>query len=100
MFKGLFDYSVITNKIDQACGDWPETGNIIYFHMSGNEVIYIGYSRNFIRRQREHRIKSPWWDEITSIRFVRVHKYYKDPFILEKLAIKQFKPKYNVKMND
>jgi hypothetical protein len=65
-----------------------------YVVYAGPEVIYVGRTDHFGMRQRNHRVRSPWFDEMTDIHH-RHHASYADSLVDEALLIRLHQPKYN-----
>jgi hypothetical protein len=65
-----------------------------YVVYAGPLVVYVGRTDHFEARQRNHRVRSPWFDEMTDIHH-RYHASYADSLVDEALLIRLYQPKYN-----
>lgn len=79
--------------------DVPSDGvPVIYYHIGERaEIIYVGQSRHFVERQKDHRRGSRWWNEIESIEWEEFPSESLDHE--EKVLIQQLRPRFNIMHN-
>lgn len=69
----------------------------VVYRMYGlkGELIYVGCTNNLARRVREHRCKSPWWPEVTSMAYDPAESQ-EDALKAECFLIKTEHPTHNI----
>ena len=65
---------------------------------SAGELLYVGASRNAFGRLAEHRLRSPWFADVASIR-IDACETPEEAFAAEREAIHLESPKFNVAHN-
>ena len=69
----------------------------VYKHLNENEeIIYVGKSKSLLYRQRQHKDKSDWFDEIDSIEYCTLNSKT-EMDLVEVYLINTLNPKYNKK---
>ena len=69
----------------------------VYKHLNENEeIIYVGKSKSLLYRQRQHKDKSDWFDEIDSIEYCTLNSKT-EMDLIEIYLINTLSPKYNKK---
>ena len=74
-----------------------DTMYTVYKHLNENEeIIYVGKSKSLLYRQRQHKDKSDWFDEIDSIEYCTLNSKT-EMDLVEVYLINTLNPKYNKK---
>ncbi len=78
----------------------PEDGvGCVYYHFGDDEeLLYVGKSRHFLKRQQGHKKECKWWNEIREIK-AWITPDHIDLEWLEIQEIKRNRPKYNIRDN-
>jgi hypothetical protein len=93
-------HTILEPDIYELSGSVPlpeKDTRVVYVHLGvDREVLYVGQTRDFIERQKQHRKNSIWWDEIASIEFISPVESSNS---VEKACIQILKPRYNIAHN-
>jgi hypothetical protein len=78
---------------------WPGPGRpfgVTYlFEDRDGEIIYVGCTGNWSKRQGEHRRNATWWPEVARVHLLRCQGSTWDIRVHEYLLIEMLRPRYN-----
>lgn len=75
-------------------GSFPPDGPVVYRHLSGSTLLYVGFTRQYLIRQKSHRNTAGWWSEVTTIT-TETHDSVETALTSEAIAITNEVPLYN-----
>lgn len=97
LLPALATSSFSSDEIRRLCGGvLPVDGQpLVYRHFADDDLLYVGFSEHFTKRQRGHRSSSPWWNWITRIS-IESHPTAADALRAEARAITDEDPYFNI----